>query len=201
MSKSSPNKYNNKKWLLSKFEKLRYKKDMFGGSFFSVLLLTFFFFIMPLPKSIENNIFYWRVSMFVFFFVVIVGWYWYSTKYFKFCVDILNFQHSIGNFPRNIKGKVTKYSFSQILFSLILALILPFVLISFFEHKIHLETFYFVFFGFASICTVLFLMKIESFYDKREKLDEIEILTESFIYHDPLDVINSKNGKVISLNK
>lgn len=202
MNKLRANKYNDKEWLLNKFEKLRYKKDMFGGSFFSVLLLTFFFFIMPLPESILGNILYWRVGMFVFFFVVILGWYFYSTKYFKFCIDILNFQHSIGKFPRKIKGKVTKYSFSQIVLSMILALVFPFILISFFEHKIHLETFYFIFFGLAAFCAIVFLIRIESFYDRREKLDEIEILTESFIYHDPLNVIHSekgKNGEAVSL--
>lgn len=43
---------------------------------------------------------------------------------------------------------------------------------------------------------ITFLVRIEAFYDRREKLEEIEILTESFIYHDPLNVINEGKGNL-----
>ncbi|MCK5460991.1 hypothetical protein KAI58_03325 [Candidatus Gracilibacteria bacterium] len=201
MRKIPLKKFDDSNWLLSHYEKLHYQKNLYGGSFFSVLLLTFFFFVMPLPTSIQENILFWRLGMFAFFFVVVVGWYLKSSIFYKFCISLLHYQYEKGNFPRDLNYKLVNFSSVQIIFYLLLALILPVIYITFFEHLIDLDTFHFFFYGFCGICAFLFLLRIEQFYDQREKMEEIEILTEAFLSNDPLCILEEIGGMGLSLKK
>lgn len=182
-------KFDDKQWLLHTYEKLRHKKDMYGGSFFSVLMLVFFFFLMPLPESVTEKIIFWKLGIFVLFFCVTLGWYLHSTTYYKFCIKFLNYEHHEKRFPKKITYEVTKFSPAQIVLYLFLALIVPIVFSLFLSDKIDLSFFYWVFGVVAILSVFTFLIHIDDFYDQREKLDEIEILTEAFIYQDPLKVL------------
>lgn len=201
MRKIPLKKLDDNDWLLGHYEKLRYQKDMYGGSFFSVLLLTFFFFVMPLPISIQENLLFWRLGMLAFFFIVILGWYIRSSIFYRFCISLLHYQYEKGRFPRDLNYKLINFASSQIVFYLVLALMLPVVYIAFFEHLIDLETFHFFFYGFCGICIFIFLLRIEDFYDQREKMEEIEILTEAFLSRDPLGILEEIGGVGLSLKK
>ncbi len=190
-------KFEDKQWLLHIYEKMRHQKDMFGGSFFSILLLTFFFFLTPFPHEIENNLILWKLALFVLFIIITIGWYIKSIQYYKFCIKFLNYEYRQKRFPKEITYEVTHFSETQIILYIVLALAIP-IFSSFFLHeKFDLSLLYWGF-GIFSILTVFtFLLKIEDFYERRERLEEIEILTEALVYHDPLDVFeHSKNLEI-----
>lgn len=193
MKAFSVTKFEDRQWLLHFYEKMRHQKDMFGGSFFSILLLTFFFFLTPLPHEIENGLIMWKLAIFILFIAVTVGWYIRSTQYYAFCIKFLNYEYRQKRFPKEIKYEVTRFSASQIVMYIVLALIVP-IFASFFLHdSLDLSIVYWGF-GILSVLTVFtFLMKIEDFYEKRERLEEIEILTEALVYHDPLEILDGSD--------
>ncbi len=197
MKAFSVTKFEDRQWLLHFYEKMRHQKDMFGGSFFSILLLTFFFFLTPFPHEIENNLIMWKLAIFLLFIVITIGWYVRSTQYYAFCIKFLNYEYRQKRFPKEINYEVTRFSAAQIVMYVVLALILP-IFASFFLHDQFDLSFLYWISGSLSVLTVLtFLLKIEDFYEKRERLEEIEILTEALVYHDPLEVLDgSKNLEV-----
>lgn len=194
MQRFSVAKFEDRKWLLHFYEKIRHQKDMFGGSFFSILLLTFFFFLTPLPHEMEEGLLLWKLAIFLLFIIVTVGWYVRSTQYYSFCIKFLNYEYRQKRFPREITYEVTRYSAAQIVFYVLLAVIIPIFSSLFLHDSFDLSILYWAF-GILSILTVFtFLIKIEDFYEKRERLEEIEILTEALVYHDPLDVLDGSGA-------
>ncbi len=190
MNAFSVTKFEDRQWLLHHYEKMRHQKDMFGGSFFSILLLTFFFFLTPFPHEMEDNLILWKLALFILFIVITIGWYVRSTQYYAFCIKFLNYEYRQKRFPKEIRYEVTRFSAAQIVMYIVLALIIP-IFASFFLHEdVDLSFLYWIS-GILSILTVFtFLLKIEDFYEKRERLEEIEILTEALVYHDPLEVFD-----------
>jgi hypothetical protein len=190
MKSFSVGKFDDKKWLLVNYERLRHRRDVFGGGFFSLLLLAFFFFLVPFPHDIEDRIIWWKLCIFVLAVLVTISWYVSSMEYFHFSIKFLNYEFHQGRFPRQIKYEVTKFSPAQISFYIILGLLVPFLAMTFFHQSLDLTFFYWAF-GVFSVCVILaFLVNIEHFYEKRERLEEIEILTDAMIYRDPLHVLD-----------
>ncbi len=183
-------KFEDRPWLLHTYEKIRHQKDIFGGSFFSVLLLTFFFFLIPLPQGLEENLLIWKLGIFTLFIFITIGWYIKSMQYYKFCIKYLNYEYVQKRFPRKITYKVTRFSESQIIFYVLLALIFPVVASLFLEDFEKFTHIYGIMSVIAGLTVFTFLIKIEDFYEKRERLEEIEILTEALVYHDPLEIFS-----------
>ena len=180
---------------LIRYERLRSQRDMFGGGFFSVLLLVTFFFFMPQPESIQNNILFWRLGIFAFFLVVILGWYIRSYLYYQFCLKFLHYEYEKHEISRDLPKGIVNYSPSQVVLYILLALFLPVMIFSVLSEDGGLNFYYWVLAGGAVFTTLMFLLNIEDFHEKREQLEEVEILVESLLYTDPLHILKGEKIK------
>ncbi len=184
--------FEDQNWLIHTYEKLRNKKNTFGGSFFSILILSFFLFLTPIADNHEGSIILLKFGIFLLFILSTIGWYIKSMEYYKFCIKFLNFEYRQNRFPRKITYEITKFSTAQITFYILMAFIIPVLLSLFFDEIFDLTYLYWGFGAFAVFVVFLFLLKIEDFYEKRDRLEELEILSEAIIYHDPLDVLRGR---------
>lgn len=185
--------FEDQNWVIHTYERLRNRKNTFGGSFFSILMLSFFFFLTPIADGHDGKIVLLKLGIFLLFILSTIGWYLKSTEYYKFCIKFLNYEYRQKRFPRRITYEITKFSTAQIVFYILMALIVPIVL-SLFLHDVFNLTYIYWGFGLFSILVVfIFLLRIEEFYEKRDRLEELEILSESIIYHDPLEVLRGRS--------
>jgi hypothetical protein len=169
-------------WLKTKYVELKYQKNFYGNLFFSFLIFIAIFFFLPLPNILLELLPFWQLGVLFIFTMITVAWYIFSIKFYDFCKNYLRHAYEKNLIKEPIADKeVVLFSNSQITLYILLALIIPVTLISILNIPVNYTALYIILGIVAFMLFVIFFFNIEDFYDRRDILDNQEMLVETLL--------------------